>query len=54
MKFKKRTNGIYKINKQGSKKRRRTGRRMIAIMRKTISNNRKGISKYDADEGKKQ
>ena len=53
MKFKKTTNGINKSNKQGSKKRRRTGRRKITIMRKTISNNGKGISKYKADEGKK-
>jgi hypothetical protein len=53
MKFKKRTNGKNKSNKQGCKKRRRTGRRRIAIMRKIISNNRKGFSKYEADEGKK-
>ena len=43
-KYKKRTNGINKSNKQRSKKRRRTGRRRIAIMRKIKTNKRKRIS----------
>jgi hypothetical protein len=50
MKYEKRTNGINKSNKQRRKKRRRPGRRKIAIMRKIISNHRKGNSKYEADE----
>jgi hypothetical protein len=53
MKYKKRTSGINTSSKQRSKKRRRTGRRRIAIIRKTVSGNRKGISNYEVDEGKK-
>ena len=48
MKYKKRNNGINMSNKQRSKKRRRTGRRRIAIIRSIESNERKRISKYEA------
>ena len=53
MKYKKRINRINKSNIQRSKKRRRTERRTkIAIMRKIENNERKRISKYEADDGK--
>lgn len=48
MKYKKRNNGINMSNKQRSKKRPRTGRRRIAIIRSIESNERKRISKYEA------
>lgn len=52
MKYMKRTNGINKSNKQGNKKRRSTGRRRRRRIMRKINNNRRGISKYEADEGK--
>ena len=52
MKYKKRINRINKSNIQRSKKRRRTERTKIAIMRKIENNERKRISKYEADDGK--